>query len=100
VTLAAVAGTVGFVWMSRTLERRTPAQNGADFDLVRIQDRILTRVGHAGVDVRDLGGGIIELVGEAADWDEAHRLVEAASTEPGVVTVLNRLWVRTPTLVS
>ena len=69
-------------------------------DVVALQDRVLGFTGDARVEVRHLGDGIVELVGEVDAPDIAGHLVESLADEPGVSAVLDRLWVRPPRLVS
>ena len=69
-------------------------------DLVKIQNLVLGLAGNADVEVRQLGDGIVELVGKVDTPERARVLVESVGEAPGVRTVLDRLWVRPPTLVS
>ncbi len=63
----------------------------------RLEDRILDRLwsdralARRPIDVREVGPGIVELVGSVRTEDEAHRAVEVAQSIDGVTTVVNRL---------
>ena len=61
-------------------------------DLVSLQKRVLEWTGDTRVEVRHLGDGIIELVGEIEASAHAQSLVDALRDEPGVLAVLDRLW--------
>ncbi len=69
-------------------------------DLVALQSRALDLALNADVEVRDLGDGIVELVGEVESPELARLLVETLSAAPGVAAVIDRLWVTPPRLVS
>lgn len=97
----AAAAAAGYMIVAHLIARSGRQAGGSrSVDLIALQGRVLDRVGHTRIDVVDLGDGIVELVGEASDWDQAHGLVDLVKDSEGVDTVLNRLWVRTPKLVS
>ena len=95
--LAALAGAALGALTAWVL-RQEPSAGGPD--LVSLQGRVLEVTGDSRVEVRGLGAGIVELVGEVDAPSVATRLVGALTDQPGVETVLDRLWVRPPRLVS
>lgn len=74
---------------SEWMERRTPPE--VDPGLLRT--RLAALPGGEGVQVGLLGPGIVEVVGTVSGPDESRALLAAAAGEPGVRTVVNRLWV-------
>lgn len=96
--LTAATAVAAFHLVHRTTSPRRDDSDGVD--IVTLQDIVLREAGRSGIDVNDLGGGIVELVGEADDTNEVARLVDVISKARGVDVVLDRLWVRTPRLVS
>lgn len=96
--LTAATAVAAFHLVHRTTSPRRADRGG--LDIVTLQDTVLREAGRTGIDVNDLGGGIVELVGEAKDTDEIARLMDVISMARGVEVVLDRLWVRSPRLVS
>ena len=92
--LAGVGLGLVLVWMLR------PPADATRINLVEIQNMVLGLTGNAGVEVRHLGDGILELVGKVETPAHAQALVECLGEAPGVKIVLDRLWVRPPRLVS
>ncbi len=96
--LSLAAAAAAFHYVNRWSIPRRRGQG--ELNIVALQGRVLNVAGRSGIDVNDLGGGIVELVGESADGAEADALIGAITGAPGVEVVLDRLWVRTPRLVS
>lgn len=96
--LAAATAGIAYYLVSQWLEPTRSKRSGVD--IVALQRRVLVTAGRSGIDVNDLGGGIVELVGESHDAREVAALIESVTGAPGVEVVLDRLWVRTPRLVS
>lgn len=60
-----------------------------------LRERLRALPGGAGVEVREMAEGILEMVGNVATDDQAAALLEEARSAEGVEVVVNRLW--TPT---
>jgi hypothetical protein len=69
-----------------------PRVRGATPDLDAISERLHARPGTDDLRVRSLGGGILELVGGAADELDLKAVLDALVAEPGVSVVVNRVW--------
>ena len=69
-----------------------PRERGATADLDAISERLHARPGTDDLRVRSLGGGILELVGSAADELDLKAVLDALAAEPGVSVVVNRVW--------
>lgn len=61
-------------------------------DLVALRRRVAALPGGERVGVRDLGEGIVEVVGSLPDDATARVLLDAVAAEPGVEVVVNRVW--------
>jgi hypothetical protein len=61
-------------------------------DLSAITERMRSREGTQGLSVRSLGGGILEVVGDAPDELDLPAVLQALAAEPGVSVVVNRAW--------
>lgn len=61
-------------------------------DLEALRARLGELPSADGVRVRELGEGILEVVGRAPDDAAARALLEAVAAEPGVEVVVNRVW--------
>jgi hypothetical protein len=61
-------------------------------DLDAIAERLHARPGSDDLRVRSLGGGILELVGSAADEFDLKAALDGLAAEPGVSVVVNRVW--------
>ncbi len=97
--LAGAAAALAFQLVTQQLKpKRAATPQG--LDIAALQARVLKLSGRSGIEVNNLGGGIIEVVGESTDVGEADRLIASVTGAPGVEVVLDRLWVRTPRLVS
>jgi hypothetical protein len=98
-TLLAIAVAAAVFRVVSDWNRPTRAPESG-LDIIALQGKVLAAAGRSGIDVNDLGGGIVELVGEARSAGEAAALIETVRGASGVDVVLDRLWVRTPRLVS
>jgi hypothetical protein len=98
-TLLAIAVAAAVFRVVSDWSRPTRALESG-LDIIALQGKVLAAAGRSGIDVNDLGGGIVELVGEARSAGEAAALIESVTGASGVDVVLDRLWVRTPRLVS
>jgi len=61
-------------------------------DLGRLRAHLHEVPGGERVRLRDLGGGIVEALGEAPDADAVERVLSRLREEPGVAVVVNRIW--------
>jgi hypothetical protein len=71
---------------------RPRARSAPTPDLIAIEEGLRARSGTEGLQVRSLGGGILELVGSAPDDLDLPALLEALAAEAGVSVVVNRAW--------
>ncbi len=88
---AGVGAGATLAWLLRSGRERLPGP-----DLVALQSMALELSLDAQVEVRDLGDGIVELVGEVTSPELARLLVDTLAAVPGVEAVLDRLWVTPP----
>lgn len=84
---AVEAGTRGFEELRRRWRGLPPV------DAVAAAGKLAAVEGAEGVRLHDLGDGIVELVGEAAEGIDG-AAVAAVETVPGVRVVVNRIWSR------
>lgn len=63
-----------------------------EVDLIGLQLRLDALPGGQEIRVRDLGDGIVEVVGSAPDAESVEALVSILADEPGVDVVVNRVW--------
>ena len=61
-------------------------------DLAAIAERLHARPGTQDLQLRSLGGGILELVGSAPDELDLAATLQALADEPNVSVVVNRVW--------
>jgi hypothetical protein len=76
----------------RPIPPRARARSVPSPDLLAIAGRLHARPGTDDLRVRSLGGGILELVGNAADELDLKAALDSVAAEPGVSVVVNRVW--------
>jgi hypothetical protein len=76
----------------RDARARWSAHRSAPPDLEALVARMRARAGTEGLEVRSLGGGILELVGSAPDDLDLPALLQELAAETGVTVVVNRVW--------
>lgn len=78
---------------SRRLEAMTETLREPEpLDLDAVQRTLDGLPGGQGLRLRILTDGILEVVGTASDVEQARRVLDALSREPGVRAVVNRVW--------
>jgi hypothetical protein len=82
--------------ISRLDEARAALIRAEALDVESVGRRVAAEPGGDQVRVRELGPGIIELVGRARDAATGARLVALAAAQSGVDSVVNRIWTASP----
>jgi hypothetical protein len=90
----ATAGVAAFWLLSRRAEPIGARTAALDLPGLEAATRELSGGEH--VSLRDLGGGIVEAFGDAADADAVERVLSFVRERPGVSVVVNRIWTAVP----
>jgi hypothetical protein len=85
----AIEGVVGTLMTAR---ERLLGDGDPLIDLDALRASLAVVSGSERVHLRDLGGGIVEALGEAPDAETVHRALDALRAGEGVSVVVNRIW--------